>query len=98
MIGIEGFNTFLKSSGSQSGHQIWVYYQSGHYKKVVLLTYCPGFYCTLLKDIIYSPNLFLAVNMSSGAAKFLSSLPSPSLFVDSGSAGCSALGLCEYNT
>lgn len=53
---------------------------------------------TLLQGIIHLPNLFFAVKMSSGAAKCLSPLPSPSVLVDSsGSAGCSALGLCEYN-
>lgn len=77
----------------------WAYYWSGHYKKEVFLTYCPMFYCTLLQGTILLPNLFFAVNMSSGAAKCLSPFPSPSVLVDSsGSAGCSALGLCEYNS
>ena len=47
--------------------------------------------------MIHLPNLFFAVNMSSGAAKCLSSLPSPVLVDSSVSAGCSALGLSEHN-
>ena len=52
----------------------------------------------ITRGMIHSPNLFLAVNMSSGAFKFLLSLPSPSVLADSsGIAGCSPLGLFEYN-
>ena len=98
VIGIKGLIMHLQTKWKVNLASNCMYYQNGHYKKVVFLTHCPKFYWRLLQGIIHLPNLFFAVNMSSGAAKCLSSLPSPTVLVDSsGSVGCSALGLCEYN-